>query len=159
MGKPNYMRTNAYSPISIVVRIEKLTNYIFEITNSEKQFPKVMRYTLSAELRKICLSMNKHVYRAMAIKPNSKKNIKLRQKYQQKLYNDIIDFKAMSAVAFSTANVKNIEHFSELFNDVADSFNRWVKNDKRNIKRGYKPSTSPMERDSDGFIILKRKAD
>lgn len=175
LSQPNYIRKNAYAPVSIVIRIEELTNYVFRITNNEKYFPKVMRYTLSAELRKCCIDMTKHVYAIISINPRYQKQYTKRIKYQEKLYDDLITFKALVAIAISNANVKNLKYLVELSNNVFDGYSRLTKNDRRKysnlptkkeyLKRKQKREEerrktleeyNNMPVDEDGFKILIR---
>ena len=64
MSKAKYMSQRTDSAMSVIVWAERLTAHIFSITSNEKQFPKSFRYTLSAEMRNICLKFNEHLYNA-----------------------------------------------------------------------------------------------
>lgn len=171
VSKPKYLRSDA-SPASVVVTIEVLMKYIFTITNNEKQFPKSYRYTLVTDIRNTCLKMHKSAYNALSVKPRYLEQYKKRIKYQQKVYRRLIDLKALLVIATSVVHIQNLEHLSILMNNTFEAYNRWVKNDSRMYKnllpkdeyferrdennRRRKEYLS-MERDADGFIILKKK--
>lgn len=174
MSMPKYMRRNT-SPAAIVTHTENLIKYLFTITNNEKQFPKVMRYTISTDIRNTCLKLEKAIYNAMAINPRYRKQYKKRVKYQQKAFKAIVDLKALLVIAVDIASIKNLEYLSTLLNNVIIAHNHWVKNDKKKYsdlpsykeymasqyeKRYRTPPTEftdPLYRDLEGFIILKRR--
>lgn len=176
MSKPAYMR-NTRSPMSVIIYAENLTKYIFAITNNEKQFSKAMRYTLSSDLRNTSLKLTKALYKAVNTRPKHKADLKIRKKYQQKAYHALVDLKALVNIANSVANIKNLEYLARLFVDVAEAFDRFVKNDKRIFshlptKKEYlaknkkltehrimmKTQKASMTRDENGFIRLSHKS-
>lgn len=175
MSKPKYLRHDS-SPTSVVVHVENLIKYIFTITNNEKQFPKAYRYTLVADLRKTCLKMEKATYNALAIRPRYREQYKKRTKYQQKVFKHIINVKALITIAAEVANIQNMEHLASLMESVVNAYNRWIKNDKRSYnklptkdefeydrkqkllkKKQFDEEFEALERDIDGFVILRHK--
>ncbi|WP_300944235.1 hypothetical protein [uncultured Duncaniella sp.] len=174
MSKPKYLRNDA-SPVSIIVSIEAFIKYMYTITNNEKQFPKAYRYTLTAEIRNTCLKMHRHAYRAIAIKPRYRKQYKKHVKEQQKVYQTILDMKALLIIATSVASIQNLEHLTLLMNNVIENYNKWVKNDRRlyknlpshkelikmqhkanELRRQRREEWMSLPRDDEGFILLNR---
>lgn len=88
MSRPRYM-LHRNSTLSIVVDVENLITYIYQITNNEKQFPKTYRYTLVSDLRNTCLDLYKNIYKAISINLRHKKDLKRKQKFQKKVYENI----------------------------------------------------------------------
>lgn len=175
MSKPKYLRSEA-SPASIIVTVEAFVQYIFTITNNEKQFPKAFRYTLTSQLRNECLMLHRNVYAALAVRPRYRKQYKKHLKRQQKVYDNILDIKALLVVATSVAKIQNMEHLTLLLTSVVNSYNRWVKNDRRLYKnlptkkqfaqdnaerrersKQRKAEWRALPRDAEGFIILYPK--
>lgn len=175
MSKPKYLRNDA-SPTSVIVSIETFLKHMYTITNNEKQFPKAYRYTLTAEIRNTCLKMHRHAYVAIAIKPRYRGQYKKHVKLQQKLYRDILNMKSLLIVAASVAYIQKLEYVTLLLDNVIQSYNRWVKNDRRLYKnlptkkelrasqqahyelaRQRREEWANMPRDEDGYIILFHK--
>ena len=175
MSKPAYMR-NTRSPISVIIYAETLTKYIFSITNNEKQFSKAMRYTLSDDLRNTALKLTKALYNSVSIRPKYKGQYKKRKKYQQKAYHALVELKSLINIANSVANIKNLEYLANLFIDVAEALDRFIKNDKRTFgnlptKKEYnrhnayqlarrellREQKESMRRNENGFIVLTHK--
>lgn len=176
---PNYLRKNNRSVGSIIVSAQDLTEYIFTITNNEKQFGKIMRYTLSSELRTCCIKILENAHIAFSIRPRHKKEYNERIKYQQKVYRYLVKLNSLIILSLSVASIKNKEQLSLLFNAALNDYTRWVKTDKRiyknlpsekkykkmiekqkrkNIKAlKLKAAYKSMDKDENGFIILKRK--
>ncbi len=177
MSKAKYLRNDA-SPTSIIVTVEAFIQYIFTITNNEKQFPKAFRYTLTSQIRNECLLLHRNVYAALAIKPRYRKQYKKHLKRQQKAYENILNIKALLVVATSITKIQNLEHLTMLLTNVVNSYNRWVKNDNRIYKnlptkkqldkynadkyerrKQRREEWNAMPRDEDGFIILYPKGE
>lgn len=175
MSKPKYLRSDA-SPASVIVSIEAFIKYMYTITNNEKQFPKAYRYTLTAEIRNTCLRMHRYAYAAIAIKPRHRKQYKKHVNQQQKVYDAILDMKALLIIATSVTSIQNLEHVTLLLNNVTDSYNRWIKNDRRmyrnlptkkelqrtqamhnELRRQRRAEWLSLPRDDEGFVILQRK--
>ena len=176
---PNYMRKNNRSVSSIIISAQDLTEYIFTITNNEKQFGKIMRYTLSSELRNCCIKIMENAHIAFSIRPKHKKDYKEYVKYQQKVYKNLVKLNSLIILSLSVASVKNKEQLAILFNAALDDYMRWVKTSKRVYKNLPSEKTymkrvekqkrknaqtmrlraayKTMEKDENGFIILKRK--
>ena len=174
MSKPNYLRKSD-SPSSIVVKVEGLVTYLFNITNNEKQFPKAYRYTLVTDIRNTVLSAHKNVSRALAIHPRFKKELKRRKKYQNKAYMDLIDLKALLIVALNTVSISNPEYLALQMEIVLEGYTKWIKNDRRNFsklpskkeyyanltavrehRRMIRAEWDRFERDTEGFVVLRR---
>ena len=179
MGMPNYLRKNNRAASAIVAWAKDLAEYIFAITNNEKQFGKIMRYTLSSELRTCCIKMIENIDIAYSIMPRHKKDYRRRIKYQQKAYEEIIKLNSLIILSYSVASVRNKEQLAKLFTIVLDDYNRWIKTDKRAFKNlpnkkqyrkilekqkqkamrtaQLKAAYKVMDKNENGFIILKRK--
>lgn len=172
MSAPKYLTQRADSTMSIVVKAESLTSYIFRITTSEKQFPKAYRYTLISQLRNECLDLMKAVYNGCSKRGVSSKDFAIIRKFQEMAYTNLINIKSLLVISQDLAHMHNPKYIAELYDDTVDSFNHWVKNTKRSEKKAlWKESLSEderfefkmkmlskkarkMKRDEDGFVVL-----
>ena len=108
MSKPNYIRHDK-SPISVIIHAESLANYIYQITNNERQFGKVFRYSLSADMRNVATNIVKSISKAVEIRPRYKGEYKRRMKFRLEAYESIVEMKALIRLAKNVANIKNFE--------------------------------------------------
>lgn len=179
MSMPKYLRESTNkAPSSVVVAGETFTNYIFKITANEKQFPKSLRYSLIKKLQTRCVTMMEHIYDGCNKKPVTKKDFKRTVKCQNQVYDDLAKLKALISVANSNANLTNYEHLADLYVNLLDAYRKWVRNvgrargrAKRNgmyTKKDRKKTFNrnrltklarEMDHDSDGFAVLRRKAE
>lgn len=176
---PKYMRESANkSPSSIVVSGETFTGYIFKITANEKQFPKSLRYSLIKKFQTRCITMMEHIYDGCNKKPVTKKDFKRTKNCQDKVYDDLAKIKALISVANNTAHLNNYEHLAELYINLTEAYHKWIRNvrraearakqngmwSKKDRKKAYNRNrlaklAKEMDHDSDGFAVLKRKAE
>lgn len=175
MSKPNYLRKGD-APSSIIIKVEGLITYLFNITNNEKQFPKAYRYTLVTDIRNTALDLHKNVSKALAVHPRFKKEFKRRREYQDAAYMNLIDLKSLLVVALNTVSIANPEYVALQMEIVMNGYVKWVRNDKRNYrhlpsKKEYneyrralqekrkliKMEWANLEKDEDGFVVLRRK--
>lgn len=179
MSQPQYMRDmykDHKAPSSIIVTAEAVTEYVFVITKNENQFPKSMRYSVISQLQNECLKINKHVYAGNSKKPRSKEDFKRVEKHQKKTYEHMMNLKALVNVSLKVANMRNFEHMATLYLALAEAYARWVHNTRRQKskakrsglytkkerKRAFEENrirsiAGLMARDSDGYIILKKR--
>lgn len=171
MSRPRYM-LHRNSTLSIVVDVENLITYIYQITNNEKQFPKAYRYTLVSDLRNTCLDLYKNIYKAISINLRHKKDLKRKQKFQKRVYENIFELKGLLIIATKVAHINNTEFVAKLMSTISESYNKWVRNDIRKNKRlpskkeyeksvrerqEYQKAWLSIPRDKDGFIHLQWK--
>lgn len=182
MPMPQYARKTD-APISITVKIEHFVEYLFQITNNEKQFPKAYRYTLVSDIRNTALSLYKNVNKALAIRPRYRKEYNRRAKFQNKAYNDFIDLKSLIFIALDVLHLRNPEYIAHEFSVIAEGFEKWIKNDKRVYSRlpskkeyiAYRQQQQAIRkakrvetykqwreldtyRDDTGFVLLKQRS-
>jgi len=148
MSKAKYMSQRVDSSMSVIVYAEKLTAHLFQVTSNEKQFPKALRYSLSAEIRNTMLKFNEHLYMAAYIRPRKKKDYKLIQKHQRKAKDKLIAAKSLVTLSTNLANFRNLEYLAELYDDTVEAFNHWVRNTNRAYSKFLKKEAmSPEERE------------
>lgn len=176
MSKPNYIRHDK-SPISVIIHAESLANYIYQITNNERQFGKVFRYSLSADMRNVATNIVKSISKAVEIRPRYKGEYKRRMKFRLEAYESIVEMKALIRLAKNVANIRNFEHLVRLLDEVITSYKTWASSDARKFKylpskkefykrleeqnhyrKMLKAQEESMKRDEEGFISLRRKA-
>lgn len=180
MGKAKYMSQRTDSAMSVVVYMERLQTHLFRITTNEKQFPKSYRYTLSAKIRDTCLEAYMDIYMASYIKPKDEEDFDRIRKYQNDAFDKLVALKALITASTSLANLTNVSYLAELYDDTTEAFNHWTKNLNRNYRKFKKHQAmtaeeleeerlkkrelylswqaKKLDRDSDGFVILKRRA-
>lgn len=130
MKKTGYRRSHK-STIAVVQSALDLTVYLFQVTNNDKNFPKVLRYTLVSDIRNSCLELNKRIAKAIDIKPKHKEEWKYKLKHMRKVKDAFIDIKTLLAVSSSVAKLRKPEFLAELLTKVADDMNTWFNYEKR----------------------------
>lgn len=177
MSMAKYLRETANkSPSSIVVSAETFTNYVFAITSNEKQFPKSLRYSLIKKFQNRCVKLCEHVYDGCNKKAVTKKDFKRTEKCQDKVYDDLAKIKAIISIANSNAHLTNYEHLADLYINLTEAYRKWVRNvarakgrakrdgfySKKDRVESFKKNrvakiAREMDRDQDGFAVLKRR--
>lgn len=128
--KSGYRRSHK-STIAVISSAQDLTSYLFQITNNDKNFPKVLRYTLVTDIRNTCLTLNKSLAKATQIKAKHKKEWKQKLKHTMSARDAFIDLKTLLAISAKVANIKKPEHLAKLLTAVADDMSTWINHEKR----------------------------
>lgn len=147
MSIPKYMSNKKPSGISVVISVEKLTQYIFKITSNEKQFPKAYRYTLSSALRNNCIDLCCHVYNGAYKRIVTTADYERVLKFQNAALQHLLNIKALMVISLGIVHINNPGYLAELYDEATDSFKRWSRNTRRAAKKaGRKEEIREMKR-------------
>ena len=175
-AKSQYESQRNASHMMLYNNTRDFVNYIFTITSNSKQFPDRFRYTLVDELRGHCLELFTELTFAMCIQVRSNEEYADLKNSMKRIRRLIVRLEALLNISMDVAKIKNPEHLSLLYSTMANEYTRWAKNAKRasekTLKRiAYKAKKTKdqneaaalrhkqyleMEKDDDGYVILKR---
>lgn len=113
---------------------EDLCNYVFRITNNEKQFGKTYRNNLVSDLRNSCLALLQLSYRISIMRPNFIEDYRKRLKLERKFSEIFMDLRCLIYFSTTVANINNIEYLGVLLDKVNAALAAVIKRDKRKIK-------------------------
>lgn len=162
--KSGYRRSHK-STIAVISSAQDLTSYLFQITNSDKNFPKVLRYTLVTDIRNTCLTLNKSLAKATQIKAKHKKEWKQKLKHIISARDAFIDLKTLLAISAKVANIKKPEHLAKLLTAVADDMVHGLTMRKESMliyhlrKNMIRNMPKKLLGETLGYLILEMKMD
>ena len=130
-------KTKPKSVLYVYNNVERLVKYLFNITSSQKQFPKSVRYTLADRIRNTALDLFIEVSTGISVTVRKKKDCKFLHKHVNKARDGINALVALINLAskMDVVNIKNLGYIAELMDNANDAYKYWRKAALRAIWR------------------------